>query len=393
MSSAQSHAQTLALALAKLDSDHVSEPNRGSFIRLFDLLASGDRGLIFEKEIEPVTNIPAEVDIARSVKTADPGAVLGETVMIKLNGGLGTSMGLKRAKSLLEVIYGLNFLDLTVLKLLQFRERYGVQLPLVLMDSYNTSADTLDYLRKYPLLSKQTLPVDFQQSREPKLRADTYQPVTFPADPSLEWCPPGHGDLYPTIFANGLLDQMLATGYRWAFISNADNLDGEVDPMIALYFAQSGWGFMNELTVKTEADVKGGHLVRRKSDGRLILREFSQIAEADRPEALDPKIHPYCNTNNVWVDLFQLKQVLESSGGVLDLPLIRNLKKLDPNDPDSEPVIQLETAVAAAGGAFSKSGCIEVSRQRFSPVKNQSDYQTLKSQAKLRLANILSQGA
>jgi UTP--glucose-1-phosphate uridylyltransferase len=145
---------------------------------------------------------------------------------------------------------------------------------------------------------------------------------------------------------------------------------------------------MNELTAKTSADVKGGHLVRRKSDGRLILREFSQIAEADRSQALDPQIHPYCNTNNLWVDLVQLKQVLATSGGVLDLPLIRNLKTVDPTDRDSQPVIQLETAVAAAGGSFTAAGSIEVPRTRFWPVKNQSDYQLVKSQAKLLLARL-----
>jgi UTP--glucose-1-phosphate uridylyltransferase len=114
--------------------------------------------------------------------------------VLKLNGGLGTSMGMTRAKSLLEVKDGLTFLDLIARQVLDLRARTGARVPLVLMSSFATREDSLAALSAYPELESD-VPADFLQSRVPKLLEDTLEPVSWPADPELEWAPPGHGDL------------------------------------------------------------------------------------------------------------------------------------------------------------------------------------------------------
>ena len=59
-------------------------------------------------------------------------------MIVKLDGGLGTSMGLSGPKSLLEVKPGTSFLDVLATQVLALRERHGPRLPLVLMNSAAT---------------------------------------------------------------------------------------------------------------------------------------------------------------------------------------------------------------------------------------------------------------
>ena len=181
--------------------------------------------------------------------------------MLKLNGGLGTSMGMTRAKSLLEVKDGLTFLDIIVRQVLDLRRRSGARLPLVLMNSFATRDDSLAALARYPELASD-VPADFVQNKVPKLLADDLTPASWPAEPGLEWAPPGHGDLYTALVVSGMLDELLERGYRYAFVSNADNLGAVLEPRILAWMAREGHPFVMEVADRTEADRKGGHLAR-----------------------------------------------------------------------------------------------------------------------------------
>ena len=303
----------------------------------------------------------------------------GRTVMIRLNGGLGTSMGLSAAKTLLPVRDGLTFLDLIARQVLAARARYGVRLPLLFLHSFNTRDDCLAALRAYPDLAVDGLPLDMVQSQEPKLRADDLTPVSWPADPRLEWCPPGHGDIYPTLLDSGVLDALIDAGFRYANVSNSDNLGASPSPVLAGWFARSGAPFAAEITPRTPMDVKGGHLARRRSDGRLILRESAQTTPEDMRYFTDPSIHPYASTNNLWFDLRILRDVLTERGGVLGLPIIRNTKTVDPKDPTSPEVVQIESAMGAAIEVFEGATAIVVPRSRFLPVKTTNELVLLRS--------------
>ena len=223
------------------------------------------------------------------------------------------------------------------------------------------------------------LPLDFLQNREPKLLATHLTPVDWPADPELEWCPPGHGDLYTALHASGALRALLDTGYRYASVSNSDNLGAAPDATMAGWFAASGAPFAAEVARRTPADRKGGHLVVRRADGRLVLRETAQTPEDDQAAAADISRHRYFNTNNLWFDLEALAAELERTGGVLELPLIRNTKTVDPTDPSSPEVVQIESAMGAAVEVFDGAVAIEVGRDRFLPVKTTNDLLVLRS--------------
>jgi len=355
----------------------VSQPARDTFARHYDHLAAGATGLIAEADVEPALPTAHLEDV--DVTEEEAREALAATAVITLNGGLGTSMGLAGPKSLLPVREGLTFLDITVRQVLALRERFGVPLPLVFMDSFSTREATLEVLDRYPELATDGIPLDFVQSQEPKLRADDLTPVTWEADPRLEWCPPGHGDLYPSLLASGLLDQLLERGFRYAFVSNVDNLGAVADGRVAAWFAASGAGFAAEVCRRTEMDKKGGHLVRRRADGRLVLRDTAQTAEEEMVHFMDGEKHPFVNTNNLWFDLARLRDMLTERGGVMELPLIRNAKTVDPTDKASTPVIQIESAMGSAVELFADAASIAVSRGRFVPVKTTNELALLRS--------------
>jgi UTP--glucose-1-phosphate uridylyltransferase len=358
----------LRAATEKMRAAGVARQAIDTFAYYYRQLEAGETGMLAEAEIEPVSDLRHAGDLPDP-----PGggrAALGQAVMIKLNGGLGTSMGMTRAKSLVEAKDGLSFLDIIV------RQTQGLGVPLVLMNSFATSEDTMRYLgERHPDADVR----EFLQNKEPKLRADDLVAVEWPADPDLEWCPPGHGDLYVALQASGMLGELLDQGCEAAFVSNSDNLGAVLDPAILAWFLDSGAPFLMEVVPRTKADRKGGHLARRRDDGRLVLRESAQTPEEDLEALQDIARHRYTNTNNLWINLVSLDAVLREREGVLGLPMIVNRKTVDPTDKSTPEVIQLETAMGAAISVFEGAQAIEVHRRRFAPVKTTNDLLVLRS--------------
>jgi UTP--glucose-1-phosphate uridylyltransferase len=363
----------LDACVAKMEREGIAPEAIEVFAHYYEQLAAGETGMVAEDEIEPLESLP------RYDELTETDAPLDEVVVVKLNGGLGTSMGMTGPKSLLPVKDGLTFLDVIARQVLALRSASGARLPLVLMNSFATRSASLDAL---PDEIEVDVPVDFVQSKEPKILADTLEPAEWPPNPELEWCPPGHGDLYTSLQSSGMLERLLDEGYRYAFVSNVDNLGAVLEPRILAWFAASGAPFASEAIDRTEADKKGGHLARRNtSPPTLILRESAQVADADQDAFQDTGRHRFFNANNLWIDLGALAELLDSSGPVLGLPLIVNRKTVDPSDATSPAVIQLETAMGAAIEVFDGATALHVPRERFLPVKTTSDLLVLRSDA------------
>jgi len=351
-----------------------SEEATRSFASAYERLVGGESAMLPSAELEPA----GEVDRLEDLPDADAGAVLDRVAVIKLNGGLATSMGLRSPKALVEAREGHSFLDLIIGQTLVLRVRYGVRLPLILMDSQATREETLRALESHPELDV-GLRLDFLQSMVPKLDAEKLEPISWPSERSLEWNPPGHGDVYSALRGSGLLDQLLDEGYRYAMISNADNLGATTDARIPAHMERSEISFLMEVVLGTEADRKGGHIARRRSDGQLVLRETAQTPPDDEESFRDYRRWRYYNTNSLWFDLRVLKERLDETRGVLELPLIVNRKTVDPRDSDSPAVVQLESAMGAAIGSFKGAQLLLVRRTRFAPVKTTDDLLVLRS--------------
>ncbi len=343
-----------------------------TFGRLYRRYRSGETGAVRWPEIAPAgaeRMVPQE-ELDTPELRREGEARWSQLAWIVLNGGLGTSMRMDRAKSLVPVKQGRTFLDLLVAHVLRMRKRTRADLPVVFMNSFATRDDTL---RALPVdeLRARGLPVDFVQHRFPRIRVDDGGPLAG-ADHKEAWAPPGHGNLYAALAGSGLLERLLASGIRWAFVSNADNLGASPHPAFLGLMARQGLSFALEVTPKTPADVKGGTLVVRQ--GRLELLEIAQVPPEHADEFQDTGRFPVFNTNNLWLDLHAVREQLNDGG--LDLPLIVNRKEVEGLD-----VVQLETAMGAAIGAFDRSVGVVVDRRRFAPVKTTDDLLVRRSDA------------
>ena len=340
----------------------------------FEQLTSGKNLMIPESAIQPVESLDDYTTLSKEDKS-----LLKECVMVKLNGGLGTGMGLEKAKSLLELKDGNTFLDFIAKQVGHMRTAYGVPLGFMLMNSFATSADTLEALAKYTDLKSPKLDLEFQQNKAPKITKDDLTPASWPAKPDCEWCPPGHGDLYPAMLGSGALDKLLEAGYEYMFVSNSDNLGATMDLKLLTWFVEKNAPFAMECAARTDADKKGGHLASK--DGQLLLRESAQCPDEDEKEFQNVKKYKFFNTNNLWVNLKAFKSVVEANKGAVPLPVIKNGKTVDPRDKKSTKVLQLETAMGAAIECFPGASAILIPRTRFAPVKTTADMLALMSDA------------
>jgi len=361
---------------AKMKADGCSEAAIAAFKYNFGVLTSGKDLSIPESSIDPVASLPNYEDL-----TSEDPALLKECVIVKLNGGLGTGMGLEKAKSLLELKDGNTFLDFIALQVEQMRSTLqSPDLAFMLMNSFATSADTLEHLSKYAGLATAGLDLEFQQNKAPKVTKDDLSPASWPKNPETEWCPPGHGDIYPAMLGSGVLDKLLAKGYKYMFVSNSDNLGATMDLKLLTWFATSGKDFAMECATRTDADKKGGHLAAKKSGG-FLLRESAQCKDEDEKEFQNVGKYKYFNTNNLWVNLNALKKAFDENNNALPLPVMKNGKTVDPRDKKSTKVLQLETAMGAAIDCFPNAAAICIPRTRFAPVKTTADMLALMSDA------------
>lgn len=339
-----------------------------TFSYYYHQLVSGETGLLSDADIQPVS--PGDILNAEDFHSYSKAgrAAMRKTVAIVLNGGLGTSMGLTRAKSLVPVKDGKTFLEIK----LKQAEQCGAQL--AFMNSFNTHKDTVAAVSK----SQTSLqPAYFIQNKFPKVLAATFLPAHWPDNPELEWNPPGHGDIYAALYGSGLLDRWLSDGVVYAFLANSDNLGATLDEALLGYFAEHDHPFMMEVAERTPADLKGGHLARNKS-GTLVLREIAQCPEDEIASFQDIQRYRFFNTNNLWVNLNDLKVLFEEKGA-LHLPMIVNPKTVNPRQADSPRVYQIETAMGAAISMFDRATAVKVPENRFLPVKKCQDLLAIRS--------------
>jgi UTP--glucose-1-phosphate uridylyltransferase len=323
-------------------------------------------------------NPPAQGQVVDYEDLANTESVqfLNKLAVLKLNGGLGTSMGCVGPKSVIEVRDGMSFLDLSVRQIEFLNRTYDVNVPFILMNSFNTNDDTADIIKKYEGHNVDIM--TFNQSRYPRIYKDSLLPVPKNTDsPINEWYPPGHGDVFESLYNSGVLDKLIERGIEVIFLSNVDNLGAVVDLRILQHMMETKAEYIMELTNKTKADVKGGTII--DYDGSVRLLEIAQVPKEHVNEFKSIKKFKYFNTNNIWLNLKAIKRVVENDE--LEMEIIPNGKTI-PGDKKGESdisIVQLETAVGAAIRHFNNAHGVNVPRRRFLPVKTCSDLMLVKS--------------
>lgn len=346
--------------------NQISENEKSGFINLVGRYLSGEAEHVDWSKIKtPTDDIVVPYDTIApppedEVKTKE---LLDKLVVLKLNGGLGTTMGCTGPKSVIEVRNGLTFLDLIVMQIENLNSKYGCKVPLVLMNSFNTHDDTLKIVEKYTNSSVEIH--TFNQSQYPRLVVEDFLPFPCKGQTGRDgWYPPGHGDVFPSLKNSGKLDLFLSQGKEYIFVANSDNLGAIVDLKILSHLVQNKNEYCMEVTPKTLADVKGGTLI--SYEGKVQLLEIAQVADEHVNEFKSIEKFKIFNTNNLWVNLNAIKRLVEADA--LKMEIIPN-----PKEVEVVKVLQLETAAGAAIKFFDNVIGINVPRSRFLPVKATSD--------------------
>ncbi|XP_021299203.1 UTP--glucose-1-phosphate uridylyltransferase [Herrania umbratica] len=354
----------LKSALASLS--QISENEKNGFINLVSRYLSGEAQHIEWSKIQTPTDevvVPYDTLVPIPDDPAETKKLLDKLVVLKLNGGLGTTMGCTGPKSVIEVRNGLTFLDLIVIQIEHLNSKYGCSVPLVLMNSFNTHDDTLKIVEKY---SNSNIEIHtFNQSQYPRLVVEDFTPLPCKGQPGKDgWYPPGHGDVFPSLMNSGKLDAFLSQGKEYVFVANSDNLGAIVDLKILNHLIKNKNEYCMEVTPKTLADVKGGTLI--SYEGKVQLLEIAQVPDEHVNEFKSIEKFKIFNTNNLWVNLKAIKRLVETDA--LKMEIIPN-----PKEVDGIKVLQLETAAGAAIRFFDRAIGINVPRSRFLPVKATSD--------------------
>ncbi|CAL9116664.1 unnamed protein product [Musa acuminata var. zebrina] len=346
--------------------DQISENEKSGFVSLVSRHLSGEAEQIEWSKIQTPTDevvVPYDTLASHPEDIEATKTLLNKLAVLKLNGGLGTTMGCTGPKSVIEVRNGFTFLDLIVIQIESLNKKYGCDVPLLLMNSFNTHDDTLKIVEKY---ANSNIKIHtFNQSQYPRLVVEDFMPLPSKGQSGKDgWYPPGHGDVFPSLMNSGKLDALLSQGKEYIFVANSDNLGAIVDLKILNHLIHNQNEYCMEVTPKTLADVKGGTLI--SYEGRVQLLEIAQVPDAHVSEFKSIEKFKIFNTNNLWVNLKAIKRLVEANA--LKMEIIPN-----PKEVDGVKVLQLETAAGAAIRFFDHAIGINVPRSRFLPVKATSD--------------------
>ncbi|KAK2973164.1 hypothetical protein RJ640_009587 [Escallonia rubra] len=346
--------------------NQISENEKSGFINLVSRYLSGEAQHIEWSKIQTPTDevvVPYDTLAPVPEDPVEAKKLLDKLVVLKLNGGLGTTMGCTGPKSVIEVCNGLTFLDLIVIQIESLNSKYGCNVPLLLLNSFNTDEDTQKIVQKY---DNSNIEIHtFNQSQYPRLVVEDFQPLPSKGNAGKDgWYPPGHGDVFPSLMNSGKLDALLSQGKEYVFVANSDNLGAVVDLKILNHLIQNKNEYCMEVTPKTLADVKGGTLI--SYEGKVQLLEIAQVPDEHVNEFKSIEKFKIFNTNNLWVNLNAIKRLVQADA--LKMEIIPN-----PKEVDGVKVLQLETAAGAAIRFFDHAIGINVPRSRFLPVKATSD--------------------
>lgn len=234
---------------------------------------------------------------------------LDKLAVIRLNGGLGTTMGCNGPKSLIKVKNGKSFLEIAVDQIISLNEKYGTDVPLLLMESFNTIKESTAAIEEITRTRKIKI-IQFEQAKCPRIYADSLLPVPTTEDNTNEgWYPPGHGNIFQTLLTSGIADELLKMGKEVIFVSNIDNTGATVDARFIKELVQNDREYIMEVTPKTPADIKGGTLIL--INGKFMHLEMPQVPPEGIDEFCSTRTFKIFNTNNIWIDLKAIRPKLD----------------------------------------------------------------------------------
>lgn len=286
---------------------------------------------------------------------------LNEIIIVKLNGGLGTTMNCKGPKSIITVKNGLTFLEIIINQVRFINNKYNVNIPLILMNSTSTNSDPT--MNKIIQNNKDVEILIIIQECFPRLLSNN-EPVNF-KDSKLNLSPSGTGTLFDTLIKSPIYFDLIKKNKKYLFISNSDNLNATLDLKILNYLQTSKLDLIIEVTEKTNADVKGGTIINYNK--KKLMLELPMVPEDKISEFCSIDKFTIFNTNNIWISL-------NSLASPLDIKFLKNKKIIEEKE-----IYQLEGIIGSVLDSIYNSKILKVKRDRFTPVKKFSDLENIKS--------------
>jgi len=287
--------------------------------------------------------------------------------IVKLNGGLGTSMQCTGPKSVITVKNNLTFLEIIINQIRFLNKKYKCNIPLVLMNSTLTTNN--EEMKKIINNSSDIDILIFHQDNLPRICAKTNKLLnndSFISNTPIS-CPSGTGDFYESLLKSNVYHKLLKRNIEHLFISNIDNLAASADPYI-LNFLQNNKNieFNIEVTPKTELDIKGGTFIDYDNKTRLL--EVAMIPKENLEEFYSIEKFKIFNTNNIWIKLNSLINNYEN------MEIFQNFKTIDNTE-----FYQIESVIGSGINCFENISIINVPRNRFLPVKKKNNLEDIRS--------------
>merc|ERR1712038_550537 len=180
-------------------------------------------------------------------------------------------------KSVIPVRNDLTFLDLTVQQIEGLNKTFGADVPLVLMNSFNTDEDTQKIIRKYSGFDVRI--VTFNQSRYPRIHKESLMPIArdIRTEEDIEaWYPPGHGDFYKSFYNSGVLEEFVKEGREYVFMSNIDNMGATVDLKILNLCLSEDHEFVMEVTDNPKSLDDGVNVIQLETAVGAAMKCFEK---------------------------------------------------------------------------------------------------------------------
>eukprot|EP01117_Protostelium_nocturnum_P007078 TRINITY_DN2540_c0_g1_i1.p1 TRINITY_DN2540_c0_g1~~TRINITY_DN2540_c0_g1_i1.p1 ORF type:complete len:479 (-),score=173.03 TRINITY_DN2540_c0_g1_i1:59-1495(-) len=317
-------------------------------------------------EWERVNPLPkdfcASLDSLPSVDKDRATEILGKLVVVQLNGGLGSAMGLTAAKSSLQILNNdspHSILDCKILQIEKLNQDYGVDIPLVLMNSPSTDEETLQILKSHE--GKGIKIHTFLQGEHPLMHKDTLAPLPKSKGERQGWIPPGSGEVFQGLLRAGLLDKFKSAGKEFLFISNVENMGATIDLKLLNHIYSNQIDFQLELTNRISTDSHGGLPISYK-EGKVHIMEISQVP-FEYHKQFTVSRYQYWNTNNMWARINNVLNMLKLNA--LELDFIIKYKT-----SGGRNVAQIETPAAMSIHSFKRAVGVVVPRSRYRPVNS-----------------------
>jgi UTP--glucose-1-phosphate uridylyltransferase len=285
--------------------------------------------------------------------------LLEQTVVILMNGGV-SKMDFKTPRSALTVEKNgitQTLLDCRLAQINALNVEFGVDLPIILMNSFLTNTETNHNLQKYQNLKIKIL----HQGMYPLMYKTNLSPIPQSKnDPN--WSPPGSAEIFVLLKTTGLLDELLKEGKKFAFLSDVENLGATIDPKLLYHVEQKQINLLLEVTprTKSEGNFMGGVPVLFRKKQHIL--ELSQVPMHIRQTRFNFQDFKYLNTNNIWISLQTLAKIEKIS---MDWALHSKMQK-------GREVVYIDTPVSMAIQSFPNPTAITVPRQRYRQVHHTS---------------------